>query len=376
MTRPLRQALSDYANELGWAVLYGMLLAIVISGLVRIALSWSVVVAQNESITRFEKAKVSVVVTGTLPFDARSEDLPGNDVLALDNYLSDVLSPDGKGGTFVDLPGESAGYPRLFDRTVVFLGAYTELTPYEPDASQEVSVAVSQDLADKVGDTIELGGTTHELSAVPEDMDLFHPLWYVSTADFANTYQKTLFVFCPSYDLAQKLLPELSYADPLDRLVLLDPDASDIVRLRQTVLDARGMLADVRTVEEQNANDARTGLRTNALYLIFFATSTAVLSGAMLMNLHRILAQKVPTYAICHLFGASFRECFMRAFLLTALYQAIPVAAAIWMMAQASLATPISVGCVIGLSGAACVILSLEIVQRVSLLAARGMRGE
>ena len=376
MIRPLRQALSDYTRELGWAVLYGTLLAIVISGLVRVTLSWSVVIAQNESITRFEEAKVNAVVTGTLPFDARSADSIGNDALALDDYLSDVLSPGGKAGTFVDLPGESAGYPQLFDRTVVFLGAYAELTPYEPDASQGVSVAVSRDLADEAGGTIKLGGTTHELSAVPEDMDLFHPLWYVSTADFANTYQKTLFVFCPDYNLIRELLPELSYADPLGRLILLDPDTSDIVRLRQTALDARGMLADVRTVEEQNANDARTGLRTNALYLFFFATSTTVLSGAMLMNLHRLLAQKVPTYAICHLFGASFRECFVRAFLLAALYQAIPVAAAIWMMEQASLATPISLGCVIGLAGAACVILSFVTMQRVSLLAAHGMRGE
>lgn len=376
--RAFRLAVSDVLKELGWVVLYGALVSLVAVALARVGVSMSDAAAENSSISKFKSNGICSLVTGEVPF--------GNSGIAM-QPLSSSSSTDlradivnlldrGDAGTFVTLYGvpRTAGL-NSFESVVLFLGAYADLTPFVRDQSKEASFAVSRDLKDMAGNTININNKNITLEIIPDNMDIYHPLWYYSTTEVKWNFPKTLFVFCPSYENARHLFPDLVTADLLNRLVLLKPSPDDVSRLRQEVLVETGMLASVRTIEEQMEIGSQAGLRTHATYLIFFGGTTAALVGLLLLSLYRVLVAKMPEYVVEHLFGATRVEIVARMFIFSLLYQLIPIVVLLTMFFLAQMLTPMTVVSLVALLGALSAMVALFAKARFNDALRRG-RGE
>lgn len=338
----LKQVVSDLGKEIGWVILYGFLTAMVIMAFVLIRLSYAHVAAQNEAISRFVKNEIVMLGLKSTNYHIAPKDAPvlydPAQVETLEEYYAHVFSEDGNAGTFVEMPGRCG-----FQRVILLLGVYADLTPFSGPQSEPVTFAVSPDKKDAQGDTISFGGTEYPVQVAPADMEIYHPRYYLDGE--SGMLEDTLYVFSHDLNAVKELFPSTEYwelrEDPyFGRLILKAPTEKDLVRVRNVISKHVGGYVSVETMEEVLRSSQEGGERTHQTYLLFYVTASLVLLGAMIRNLYNTLNRKIPDYATHHLFGASGCFLFARMFLFTLLYHAIPLGGTVYIMQLNHLATP------------------------------------
>lgn len=368
--RSLRLAFRDIINEAGWIVLFGIVMSIVAYALIRTIYVIMPVADENAAIERFADKGASVVCVDAFPYQ------PESSMVRLPNTRFDFTIPDelraslgedlsqGKAGTFVTLWEVPMGCEDIpAEQTVVFLGAYADLTKYERDQASPVALAVSHDLADHAGKVVAVGGSNVKVGLVPEDMDIYHPLYYHRPEEVALSYPKTVFAFIPNYELACEVLPELVDANLLDRLTLFDPTEKEVADLRKEILVNKGMLTGVRTIEQQMGILEQAGNRAHASYLVYFLLTVIVLIVALAASLYRSLSRKVPVYVIHHIFGATLREIRVRMALFSMSYLIAPMVVAAVLLRSIGMMTPCAIGILVT-AAAALVGFTVLLIQK------------
>lgn len=376
----LKQVTSDLLKETGWVIFYGFVTAMAIMAFVLIGLSYQFVGAQNEAISRFERSHVSFIQLKELNLNVpMNEPMPqGGTAGAQDGYFTNVFSRDGNGGTFVQLHGK-LGFQQIF----LLLGEYADLTPFAPSKDEDITFAASYDLREDVSDTIQIKGCEYPLYVAPEDMSIYHPLYFISGEH--GQLNDTLFVFSHNYQKVRELFPATEYLELSEainegvlwnRFILKAPSEQDLTELKNLIYSGNGKIAVVQSMEEYLKNTGASGQRTHRTYVLFYISSAIILIGAMLINIYRVLKRRTADYATHHLFGASSRFIFARMFLFAIAYQIIPVCGAIFIMSLNELATPLRLSLL--LAGAFVVILIITSIahKQFSKQFAQGLRRE
>ena len=379
--RSLRLAFRDIINEAGWIALFGIVMSIVAYALIRTIYVIMPVADENAAIERFADKGASVVCVDTFPYQ------PESSMVRLPNTRFDFSIPDelraslgedlsqGKAGTFVTLWEVPMGCGDIpAEQTVVFLGAYADLTKYERDQASPVALAVSRDLADYAGKVVAIGGSNVKVGLIPEDMDIYHPLYYHRPEEVALSYPKTVFAFIPNYELACEVLPGLVDANLLDRLTLFNPSENEVADLRKEILASKGMLTGVRTIEQQMGILEQAGNRAHASYLVYFLITVIALIVALAASLYRSLSSKVPVYVIHHIFGASLREIRVRMALFSMSYLIAPVIVAAVLLRSAGMMTPCAIAILVTAAAALVGVTVLLIQKQVGNVLGEGVR--
>ena len=379
--RSLRLAFRDIINEAGWIALFGIVMSIVAYALIRTIYVIMPVADENAAIERFADKGASVVCVDTFPYQPKSS------MVRLPNTRFDFSIPDelraslgedlsqGKAGTFVTLWEVPMGCGDIpAEQTVVFLGAYADLTKYERDQASPVALAVSRDLADYAGKVVAIGGSNVKVGLIPEDMDIYHPLYYHRPEEVALSYPKTVFVFIPNYELACEVLPGLVDANLLDRLTLFNPSENEVADLRKEILVNKGMLTGVRTIEQQMGILEQAGNRAHASYLVYFLITVIALIVALAASLYRSLSSKVPVYVIHHIFGASLREIRVRMALFSMSYLIAPMVVAAVLLRSAGMMTPCAIAILVTAAAALVGVTVLLIQKQVGNVLGEGVR--
>lgn len=342
----LRQVLSDLLREAGWVILYGVMTAMVIMAFILIYASYQTVEAKNDSISKFTANGISFVQVGSAQYNAPkkapSTSWDGGTEESLEEYFTDIFSENGCGGTFVFL-WERCGYQQV----IILLGCYTDLTPFQTEEAEPITFAVSHDLKDTKAETITFSGVDYPLYTAPENMEIYHPLFYMDSDSLLM--ENTLFVFTKDYELIKSIFPKSTYweireTDLLSRFILASPSQEEIVRLRNVVGNSIGQYVSVQSVDAFLQSTTSSGLRTHQTYLLFYISATSILLGAMLVNIYRILQRKMPEYAVHHLFGASERFLYARMLLFSVGYHILPLGACIRILERNRMASASTIG--------------------------------
>lgn len=344
----LKQVLSDLFKEIGWIVLYGFLAAMTVMTCILVGLSYKHVSGQNSAITRFIANDVSLLQIKSCdlnvpsssmdePTSAYSEPSQGSTASFME-YFEKGFSAEGILGSYIVMPFYGNG----FSNVIIYFGKYAELTRFGPLPEKSTVIAVSPDMKEKVGQTVSLSAETFAIdSAVPDDMDLYHPYYYAPAG--AEELKKTLYVFTDSYSLLSKLFPQASGDMLLDHLIAVNPTEQDLVELRTVLYKSMGDYVGVQSMESFIVSAEAGGTRTHQTYLLFYISASVALIGAMLANMMRSLSFMMPTYSIHHLFGASGKHIFMRMLLFTAGYNIFPLCGIALIMSRNMLASPVNI---------------------------------
>lgn len=338
----IKQVFSDLFKEIGWVVFYGFLTAMIIMAVILVNLSYRHVASKNESLSRFVKNDISMAQLKSTDFNITSEvsstHFGTSAAESLEEYYTDVFSENGKAGTFVLMAGR-CGYQQV----IILLGAYAELTPFTEVQSDSVTFAVSYDQKDVAADTLLLNDREYPLYVAPNDMEIYHPLFYIDAA--SGMLNDTLFVF--SYDLKaiKEIFPASEYWELkenayFDHFILKSPSDQEIVRMRNVITKNVGGYVSVQTISDFLKNSTTSGIRTHQTYLIFYVIASIVLLSAMFRNIYRVLKRKFSNYAIHHLFGASDLFIFTRMFLFVLLYNIIPLEGIFFIMRLNKIVAP------------------------------------
>lgn len=343
----LKQVLSDLFKEIGWIVLYGFLAAMTVMTCILVGLSYKHVSGQSSAITRFIANDVSLLQIKSCDLNSllslmdepstNTEPSQGSTASFMD-YFERAFSAEGILGSYVILPFDRDG----FNNVIIYFGKYAELTSFGPLPEKSTVIAVSPDMKEKVGQTVSLSAETFAIdSAVPDDMDLYHPYYYAPAG--AEELKKTLYVFTDSYSLLSKLFPQASGDMLLDHLIAVNPTEQDLVELRTVLYKSMGDYVGVQSMESFIVSAEAGGTRTHQTYLLFYISASVALIGAMLANMMRSLSFMMPTYSIHHLFGASGKHIFMRMLLFTAGYNILPLCGIALIMSRNMLASPVNI---------------------------------
>ena len=344
----IKQVLSDLFREIGWIVLYGFLAAMTVMTCILVGLSYKHVSGQNSAITRFIANDVSLLQIKSCdlnvpsssmdePTSAYSEPSQGSTASFME-YFEKGFSAEGILGSYIVMPFYGNG----FSNVIIYFGKYAELTRFGPLPEKSTVIAVSPDMKEKVGQTVSLSAETFAIdSAVPDDMDLYHPYYYAPAG--AEELKKTLYVFTDSYSLLSKLFPQASGDMLLDHLIAVNPTEQDLVELRTVLYKSMGDYVGVQSMESFIVSSEAGGTRTHQTYLLFYISASVALIGAMLANMMRSLSFMMPTYSIHHLFGASGKHIFMRMLLFTAGYNILPLCGIALILSRNMLASPVNI---------------------------------
>lgn len=197
-----RQVARDVWRDLGWIVLYGVLMSCAAYALVLMAVNHALVADKGAATELFLERGAQTVTLSDVPAraaggapgeGAASEEAASRDTDALLAFFDEALVEDGVAGSVVYVPG-ALGY----DVALVFLGAYADLPAYERDRSAPVSFAVSRDLAGEVPGDLEFDGARYPLDVVGPDFGIPYPGYYEGPELVEANYRNALFVFCPS----------------------------------------------------------------------------------------------------------------------------------------------------------------------------------
>lgn len=343
----LKQVLSDLFREIGWIVLYGFLAAMTVMTCILVGLSYKHVSGQNSAITRFIANDVSLLQIKSCDLNSplslmdepSTNTEPSQDSAAsFTEYFEKSFSAEGILGSYVAMPFYGNG----FSNVIIYFGKYAELTRFGPLPEKSTVIAVSPDMKEKVGQTVSLSAETFAIdSAVPDDMDLYHPYYYAPAG--AEELKKTLYVFTDSYSLLSKLFPQASGDMLLDHLIAVNPTEQDLVELRTVLYKSMGDYVGVQSMESFIVSSGAGGTRTHQTYLLFYISSSIALIGAMLANMVRSLNFMIPTYSIHHLFGASGKHTFVRILLFTLGYNILPICGIMLIMSRNMLASPVNI---------------------------------
>lgn len=370
----IKQVLSDLFKEIGWIVLYGFLTAMTIMTFILIGESYKQVAGQNSSISRFVQNNVYMTQIKGLEFNNLAEPVSSgryNSIEELEAYFEFGFSPEGNLGSYISLPYKKGRY----DNLVLFLGKYADLTQFSRNSSQSIIFASSPDLKEMVGESIQIASEEFTIdAAVPDNMDLYHPLYYIS-ADSENL-SKTLYVFTEDYSLARKLFPQISAEYLLDRLILVNPTEHDLAELRTKIYEGIGVYTGVQSVKNYLAASETSGTRTHQTYLLFYISASIALMGAMLLNMARALNGMMQSYTIHHLFGASGKFIFLRMQLFTLGYNVIPVLGALLIMSLIRMLSPKNVLLLLLTAFGIAFLITVTMYKRFKINFPRGLRRE
>lgn len=341
----IKQVLSDLFKEIGWIVLYGFLTAMTIMTFILIGESYKQVAGQNSSTSRFVQNSVYMAQIKGLEFNiskqTQSADFAdGAEPISAGGYNSMEefelgFSSEDNLGSYISLSYKKSRY----DNLILYLGKYADLTQFSRPNSQSTLFASSPDLKEMVGESIQIAAEEFTIdAAVPDNMDLYHPLYYIS-ADSENL-SKTLYVFTEDYSLAKKLFPQISAESLLDRLILVNPTEHDLAELRAKIYEGIGVYTGVQSVKNHLAASETSGTRTHQTYLLFYISASIAFMGAMLLNMARALNGMMQSYTIHHLFGASGKFIFLKMQLFTVGYNIIPVLGTLFIMSRNILLSP------------------------------------
>ena len=254
------------------------------------------------------------------------------------DYFERAFSAEGILGSYVILPFDRDG----FNNVIIYFGKYSELTRFGPLPEKSTVIAVSPDMKEKVGQTVSLSAETFAIdSAVPDDMDLYHPYYYAPSD--AEELKETLYIFTDSYMLINRLFPQASGEMLLDHLIATGATEAELVELRTVLFNSVGVYVGIQSMEAFIASAEAGGTRTHQTYLLFYISASVALIGAMLANMMRSLSFMMPTYSIHHLFGASGKHIFMRMLLFTAGYNILPLCGIALIMSRNMLASPVNI---------------------------------
>ena len=340
-----RQVARDVWHDLGWIVLYGVLMSCAAYALVLTAVNRALVADKGAATELFlERGAQAVTLSdvssraaeGTPGEGAAPEEAAPRDAEALLAFFDEALVEDGVAGSVVYVPG-ALGY----DVALVFLGAYADLPAYERDRSAPVSFAVSRDLAGKVPGDLELDGTRYPLDVVGPDFGIPYPGYYEGPELVEANYRNALFVFCPSYRLACELIGELRSTDvvsgPLQRIVLFDSSSEDVACFRGAVLGATGLYSRVTPLDEGMVSESFSSARTQLAVTSFSALAAAALAAALVASLFSALVRRVGELSVHYVFGAPLGLLYARMAAFALIYQALPTC--LTLAAMASLVT-------------------------------------
>lgn len=343
----LKQVLSDLFKEIGWIVLYGFLAAMTVMTCILVGLSYKHVSGQNSAITRFIANDVSLLQIKSCDLNSplslmdepSTNTEPSQDSAAsFTEYFEKGFSAEGILGSYVVMPFHGNG----FSNVIIYFGKYAELTRFGPLPEKSTVIAVSPDMKEKVGQTVSLSAETFAIdSAVPDDMDLYHPYYYAPSD--AEELKKTLYIFTDSYMLINRLFPQASGEMLLDHLIAIGATEAELVELRTVLFNSVGVYVGIQSMEAFIASAEAGGTRTHQTYLLFYISASVALIGAMLANMMRSLSFMMPTYSIHHLFGASGKHIFMRMLLFTAGYNILPLCGIALIMSRNMLASPVNI---------------------------------
>lgn len=343
----LKQVLSDLFREIGWIVLYGFLAAMTVMTCILVGLSYKHVAGQSSAITRFIANDVSLLQIKSCDLNSplslmdepSTNTEPSQDSAAsFTEYFEKGFSAEGILGSYVAMPFYGNG----FSNVIIYFGKYAELTRFGPLPEKSTVIAVSPDMKEKVGQTVSLSAETFAIdSAVPDDMDLYHPYYYAPSD--AEELKKTLYIFTDSYMLINRLFPQASGEMLLDHLIAIGATEAELVELRTVLFNSVGVYVGIQSMEAFIASAEAGGTRTHQTYLLFYISASVALIGAMLANMMRSLSFMMPTYSIHHLFGASGKHIFMRMLLFTAGYNILPLCGIALIMSMNMLASPVNI---------------------------------
>nr|WP_300005471.1 hypothetical protein [Tissierella sp.] len=341
----IRQVIKDLFKGFGWVVFYGLLTAITMMAFIFINHSFNHVMQKNDSTLKYIQNDISFTQIKNIQYNSKTK-TPNivkyqSDSETLMNYFNEVFTHNGKGGSFF-IMSNRLGY----NQVIIFMGIFTEMTPFQMQQSQDIIFAVSNDLKEKASPDIEFGNKKYPLHIAPKNMDIYHPLHYISSE--SELMENTMFIFSKDYKGIKDLFPEYKYWELKDqeflgRFILKSPDVQDVIRLRKVVIDNIGAYVTTESINDFLKNTENTGVRTHQIYMSFYLIAAVVLVGAMFINIYRILRNKVTDYSIHHLFGASKKFIFFRMFLFALAYQVIPMIGILLVMYLNELATLINV---------------------------------
>lgn len=357
----IKQVISDLFKEAGWVVLYGFLTAMVIMAFILIGLSYQSVAGQSSSVSRFVNNGITIIQSKSAQYRLAPHEgsslTSDTEIETLDSYFTDVFSATGNAGTYLIMSGR-CGYQQV----IILLGAYADLTPFQESQAGSVIFAVSNDIKDSAEKTIEFNGNEYPLYVAPADMELYHPLNYLPAG--SQLLQETLFVFSHDYEAIKEIFPKSVYGEMqesslLSRFILQAPSTQDIVRMKMVISSSTGAYVSTQTIEEYLSSTSAGSTRTYQTYLVFYISASIILFGAMIINIYRVLKRKIPDYSVHHLFGASQMFIYLRMFLFTLGYHAIPFLGTILIMSLNGLVSPISIALLfVGMIGFAFLITS------------------
>ena len=268
----LKQVLSDLFREIGWIVLYGFLAAMTVMTCILVGLSYRHVAGQSSAITRFIANDVSLLQIKSCDLNSplslmdepSTNTEPSQDSAAsFTEYFEKGVSAEGILGSYVVMPFCGNG----FSNVIIYFGKYAELTRFGPLPEKSTVIAVSPDMKEKVGQTVSLSAETFAIdSAVPDDMDLYHPYYYAPAG--AEELKKTLYVFTDSYSLLSKLFPQASGDMLLDHLIAIGATEAELVELRTVLFNSVGVYVGIQSMEAFIASAEAGGTRTHIRFII------------------------------------------------------------------------------------------------------------
>lgn len=376
----IKQVLSDLFREIGWIVLYGFLAAMTVMTCILVGLSYKHVSGQNSAITRFIANDVSLLQIKSCDLNSplslmdepSTNTEPSQDSAAsFTEYFEKSFSAEGILGSYVAMPFYGNG----FSNVIIYFGKYAELTRFGPLPEKSTVIAVSPDMKEKVGQTVSLSAETFAIdSAVPDNMDLYHPYYYAPAG--AEELKKTLYVFTDSYSLLSKLFPQASGDMLLDHLIAVNPTEQDLVELRTVLYKSMGDYVGVQSMESLIVSSEAGGTRTHQTYLLFYISSSIALIGAMLANMVRSLNFMIPTYSIHHLFGASGKHTFVRILLFTLGYNILPICGIMLIMSRNMLASPVNITVLVLMIFTVSTLISVTKYKQFKVKFSQGLRRE
>ena len=376
----IKQVLSDLFREIGWIVLYGFLAAMTVMTCILVGLSYRHVAGQSSAITRFIANDVSLLQIKSCDLNSplslmdepSTNTEPSQDSGAsFTEYFEKGFSAEGILGSYVAMPFYGNG----FSNVIIYFGKYAELTRFGPLPEKSTVIAVSPDMKEKVGQTVSLSAETFAIdSAVPDDMDLYHPYYYAPAG--AEELKKTLYVFTDSYSLLSKLFPQASRDMLLDHLIAVNPTEQDLVELRTVLYKSMGDYVGVQSMESFIVSSEAGGTRTHQTYLLFYISSSIALIGAMLANMVRSLNFMIPTYSIHHLFGASGKHTFVRILLFTLGYNILPICGIMLIMSRNMLASPVNITVLVLMIFTVSTLISVTKYKQFKVKFSQGLRRE
>lgn len=339
--RALVQALKDLKKELGWVVLYGILATLAMTALVYIGWSYNEVLASDTDLRAFRSRGIQFLDTKDVTVNAlrdRREHEQTKVTPTAERYLTEALSPEGNAGAYVILYN-APGLDR-YERVIVLLGAYADLTPFGTTPTDSMVFAVSPDLDAPSRSKVAVNGTTYPLTRAPESMRVFHPMWTLDSE--SGQLDNTLFVFAHSLSDARSAFPQIGapgqgIRDLLFRFILVKPTEQDVAIMRKALMDGADTYVGVRSIDDYLRLTEPGGIRVHRLLLVFFSLTTIALIASTIGSILRTLRRNLPEYAIHNVFGASYDHLTARMFFLTILCQLIPLAASMTFFATTGL---------------------------------------